>query len=162
MLRRQSRESLGERTGLLVREIGGEREVGVVDEVLARPALSRRKRRRRTFSEIASSQARGDWGLVPAAPRGGVDERGLRHVLRVVRIAELAQGRPIDIGAMPPIELFECEIYGGSSGAGSTRGHRQHNGRSAGKDAGQRSARCFAAWSQRRRIRPLKGLTTSQ
>ena len=131
--------------------------------VLARTALSR--------PEAAAAHVLGDreqpgprrLGPRPAQHRAvGVRERRLRHVLGVVGVAELAQGRPIDVGAMPPVELLEGEIYGGASGAGSTRGHLQHNGRSAGKDARQRSARCFAARSQRRRIRPLKGLTTSQ
>ena len=71
LLRRQGRERLGERAGLLVRQLGGEREVGVLDEAPRAAGAERcgsgvgaRSRR----SRAARRGATGAW--CRAAPRG--------------------------------------------------------------------------------------------
>ena len=93
----------------------------------------------------------------------GVDERRLGDVLGVLAVAERAQRGPVDVAAMPAVELLEGAFRIGTGVTGSPRRHDHETSERAKRGAGQPdSARRFAAFNQLRRTSPLNGRITSQ
>ena len=123
LLGRQRRERLEQRARLLVRLLGGERGIRV-ERLLARAA--ERGAEAPAPHVLGDRQQPGARRLRTRASQHravGVDERRLGDVLGVLAVAERAQRRPVDVVAMPAVQLLEGALRIGTGVAQSPRRH---------------------------------------